>query len=540
VAETVGKLAYQLTVDNGQFTTGMQQAGQQIDKLSQQSQAGGSAIERAFGGVTGSVGKAFESFKGGGGVAGAIGSVVGDVKGLATEFIGLAGLGGTFATGFIAGFALLQNEADKTAKKISEIGKLAKVLGESTGNTQILQNVFGSVGFDEAGQTQILLRFFDKLGDLRKNLANGGGETGSVLRQIGLDPAAIAASSPEAAIEQIVVALGKVPNAYDRANASQALFGRAFVDVEPLIRRGGRAFQEARADLAAFGTDAATVAAATEANMINRELSRNFRREVSGPLGRAWEEVMVGISLATARGRRSVDQFGYDYVSTFAGRTIRRPGSPDGAALPQPVAFDAVAAAAAERTRKAGEAAAKLATNWERSAATIGMTTRQAEIYNAVADRAPAAEISRLRAADELFTRKERLLELEKEINGVLTASNSATFTFGAAIGRLNEAALNGALRSGAAQDQALASTFLGGRESFVNNGVAAGSVDAARIVADIETRRNNGQDDAQTRVLSVLEASREIAAQQLEESRQFAEALRNVPGLGVATVRGN
>lgn len=554
MAETVGNLAYKLTVDNGQFTSGMTQAGQQINTLSQQAKGGGSAIEQAFAGIGGSATKALDSFKSGG-ISGGIASLIGDVQGLGGSLAGIAGPWGVAAAGIAAGFTLIISAAGEASAKVNEINRLSKSLNESSENTQVLQRVFQNAGVEAEQSSTILLRFFDRIGDLRRSLreGQGGGETGKALRSLGLDPEAISRANPEAAIEQIVTALAQLPNAYDRASASQALFGRAFADIEPIVRRGAAAFQDARTQVANIGVGQQVLRLAEDTAAIDRNLRRFEGGTPWERIKRGWDDTLTGIANSWARFRLGVSEFNIDALNALGvtgdarrDELIRELRGQSATPSVQLSSLDRAGDAARERTRKADEAAGKLLETWRNTADTIGLSARQAAIVKAEQDGASEATLRELRARDAVLSRLERQAEICKEIQGVLNSSNAAIATFQIGLNRANEViGLRDGITSTAGQTAVIAGLFrtlersigLGGRESFANTGVTAGSIEEAKIIADLQTRQNNGN-DIQSRVLQVLEAARAIAEAQLEESRAIADALRNRPQLGIAPVR--
>ena len=521
----------------------MQQAGTQIDRLAQQSKTSGTAIERAFASIGGGVTNTFEAFRSGG-VSGAIASVTSGVGGLVSQFTQLAGIGGTFVTGFVAGFSAVAELADRTAKAIADVGKRAAAVGETSGNQQVLDRVFRNAGLDPEAVNTISQRFFAKLGELRQSLATGGtgGETGDVLRRIGLDPQAFSQLRPAEAIETLTEQLRQVPNAYDRAAAAQALFGRAMADLLPVINRGSRAFADARADVRQSGQNAELTAAALEAQGLNRQTSREDRYGLWTGITRTWDEFSTGLSLARARAARGRAEAVDAVIDLFGGVTVAERVRRDEAGArqaPPEIRFDAAAA----RTRAANEAAERVRNTWRQTAEAVGLTTRETEILRQQQAGASQDTVQQLRAADALLVNAEARVARERELRGVLTSNRTAYERFSESLVSLN---LNVNRFTGAEATRVLGASFrdleraigLGGRQDFAINGVNAGGVEAARILADREVRRNSGENDPQQRVIQVLEAAREIQAQQLEESRAIAEVLRNMPGFGIAPVR--
>jgi len=531
MAEKIGDLAYKLTVDNAQFSSGMADAGQKIDKLAKDASGSSSKIQAAFANIgTGAKG-VFDSFANGG-LTSAIGSATSAIEGFATTAVSSFGPVGIAAAGVVAGLAAIATQASITGKEIADIAKLANSLGESTQNVQVLQRVLGGAGLDDGSQRTLILRFFDRIGDLKATLSTGGGATGQVLRSIGLSPEAIGNAKPEAAFEAIAIALANVDDVYLRTSASQQLFGRSFVDLEPIIRRGAAAFADARIEVERTGRTEGLVRFAEGTAQLSRQTAREFGG-ITDSVKRFWDVSSAAIDRGLARAERGL------FIALEAAGLVARTANSGGDSSPvNAAAFDPIA----DRTNRASIAAASLAEKWREAWFTVGLTGRALEIYKAEQEGASEEQLAQLRTNDRILSNLERQVAVQRELTNAIQAGRSASEKFADQVAKINGATLAAGDRTAL-----LANTFRdlerslgGGGQNFAINGVSANSVESARITADLQTRRNNGAEDVQNRVLQVLQASQEIAAQTLAENRAIAEAVRNIPGFGIAPLRGN
>lgn len=528
MAETVGKLNLKLAVDGSEFGPGLQRESQNLERFGEKTATTAEKIKAGFAGVGRAGQDVFRGFASGG-PTGAIDALGGAVGGLGEKVAALAGPIGITVAAFTAGFLAINKLAEDTTKRLNDINRLSRLIGENGQSTQTLLNVFDTAGIDDAQGT--LLRFFDKLGELRQSLSegNGGGQTGDVLRRIGLDPNAIANASPTQAFEQIIIALHNVNNAYDRATASQAIFSRQFRDMAPIIDRGAAAFAGAQNRTQLAGASNATLAAAEEARRIERQLAESGLTSGTDAIGRMWDSFASRWQLGYQRFRRDLYQ--------ALGAEIRPPVQAQNQ-IAETFQFNA-AAAAAERTRMANQEATKLLDTWNRSLETAGMTTRQIELQKIEQSGASNTLIEQLRLRNRELELLEERNRREQQLRAIIQGNQGALSTFLDRLVALR-AAFNLPDRD---RTTVLAASFrdlerslgLGSQQSLALDGVGANTVEGARIIADRQARDRNGADNIQTRVLEVLLLSRELQQAQLRESQAIARALENIPQLLIA-----
>lgn len=425
MAERIGELAYKLTVDNGQFSAGMGQAGTQIDKLAGQSGKGGAAIQAAFANVGTSGTQVFQSLTSGGPAA-AIASLQGGVIGIGEAFTSALGPAGLIVGGLAAGLAALVTQAESTTKALQQIGRTARVLGESVRDTQVLLQVFSAGGFDPAEAQALLLKFQNKIGELRQN---PNAPIAHSLRNIGIDPTTIANAPLVESFGRINEALRNTANGFDRATAAREIFGRGSVELADIIARGANAVNVAQRDTDRYGASPETLARVEAL----RQKWKDFEAEnvsIAKTIGKAWDEAMVGISEgwlafnrltasslegmfhlnAIRRQAETLARIQRELEVAEAARAAAR-----AAATPE-----AIAAAIAARTRTANLEASALGDNWRRTAGEIGLSGRQLEIYRLAQKGATAQELDALHVQDRHLARIEAEVRLRQTMRDQL------------------------------------------------------------------------------------------------------------------------
>lgn len=529
MAENIGNLAYKLTVDNAGVSQGFNQSGQTLQRFSDQTRQQTAGMEQRFTGLGQIASGVFDGFKTGG-VQGAIGLASAGLGGLSSQLITLAGVGATFTAGIIAGLKLVVEQAVAANKEIANIGKTARGIGESNRNTQVLQQVLRSAGFeDAAAQQQFLLRFFDRLGDLQRNTT---GPTGQALTRLGLDPEKIKDLKPEAAFEQIILALNRVDNVYQRAALSQEIFGRQFADLEPIIRRGASVFAEARDRVGAAGASDFMIQQAQATQSALRTVERLDERH-GATWTQLWNHASTGLAAAWANYQVNLRQFGRDLGGALAGNTrttsilapVRGPNT----------ALLALSESAA-RTREADAAAATLVTNWRAIADNAGRTAREVEITNRQAAGASRAKLDELIAADRLATASERRLAAEQQVASLVASTATAYERFAESIETINLAVGGNRSRAQFAAFRDL-ERAVGNLNPSALTGVTAGTVEAAKLIAEAQTAARNGLSNPQDRVATILEQARQLSEAQLREMEEITRILRDRPELGLANL---
>jgi hypothetical protein len=178
-----------------------------------------------------------------------------------SKVVGLSAAIAAAATG--GGMALLVQSSYST---IDALAKTADKLGLTTDNLARLRYAadlagVGNEQFDKSLQKMVL------------NLADAAQGTGSArgaIAELGLDAAALASSTPDAAFRDIADAITKVPSATDRARLAYQLFGKEGVAMVNVLSQGKvgliAAGEEAdKLGLSISRVDAAKIEAANDA-----------------------------------------------------------------------------------------------------------------------------------------------------------------------------------------------------------------------------------------------------------------------------------
>jgi hypothetical protein len=525
MAEQIGSLAYKLTVDNGQFSTGMAQAGAQIDQLAQKSGQSSATIERAFAGAQSSA----SSFAGG---------VSGSVSQVASQFAGLGSSIAAFATGpigiaviaigsLVTALDKIEGAARNAVKQISDVGKFAKAFGESNEGVQVLQRVFKGAGFSEDDTQQVLQKFLSKIGELREGLASGkGSPVEDALKRIGLDPGAISKLGVEQALEQITRGLNQFGNRADSTRAANEIFGKSYLQLFDIIRRGSGAFDEARRNVAATGFSDADVEQAEKQKANIRRAQQN-RDILSGAWDRAWARTFAGTGFETGLMDGLVNWFVERHIAPPTSDAARGNRGPD-----QAVQFDVVA----DAIKKADVQASELLSTYEKQRDALSSLTEaqkelaELEYYGLVTE----ARADQIRSLEREIGLLEHRKQIEHEMRGLLNSNRTALEKFADLQFKITQSSI----------DQSDASRLLGsafrdiersigsGPGSFAIRGASAGSVEAANIIADFQVRGRLQEGGVQDRILNVLGLANEIAERNERELRSIGDALRGAPAV--------
>jgi hypothetical protein len=275
VADSVTTLAIKTVLDGQQLTQGLQKQEQDVKRFADGVKGHAGTLRGAF--ANADAGKLFDNLK-----AGNFGALASDAKGVVSKigesWAEAAGFPLRYATAAVSALAAVEAAARRESAQIVSHLRLGERIGSNLQDTGTILRAFSRAGIDDA--EGLLDRMFLKVGELRRDL---GGAQANLLRQIGLDPEQLVRESPAEGIQQIVGALSRLSNVYDRVSYSQAIFGKGFRDVQDLIRRGPEGIAFA-ADLERrFGPGEGTVAAA-------RGADSNWRR-VKDVGNEAWESI---------------------------------------------------------------------------------------------------------------------------------------------------------------------------------------------------------------------------------------------------------
>jgi hypothetical protein len=496
MAERIGDLAYKLSVENAGFTSGMTQAGGQIDRLAQQSQAAGSKIQGAFAGVGANAQNVFQSLTTGGPVA-ALESIKGGIAGLGSSLAAAAGPAGLFTAGLVAGLTAAFAQARSVSKEIVDIGRFANSIGATFRDTQILGRVFERAGLDRNEARVQIQRLFNRLDAVRDDPNAGIGEA---LQKIGLNPLAVAnavnSGQSLLAIREIFLALQNTDDLLTKNRVSAELFGRSFTDLSRIINNAGLAFRQAEEDIDRFGTRAETVANAQAAERIWRDIERT-RGSFYGIIETRFNEYLVNLNLQTAQLTQSTIRWAdsnrlaasavrgvIDAVAPLSGRTIEDMLGNDANAMTRLAATMRVIAPLGAAV---GDVINSIIGNGGNSVAAAGQQVAQ------VAERQAEAGQNQLRLQGELLIGLREEARIRQQITDQFN--------------RLRP-------------------------ESLALTGMDFNSLDNFKLLAGLQTRQNAGVDNPADRQVIILQAINDV----LELMRQDArEANANAPRLAPA-----
>lgn len=480
MADQISGLNYKLTVDPTQFTSGLATSTQNLQRFATDTQASAGRVGAAFSGIGSQVGSSFQALASGGPLA-AIGSLQSGIAGIGSSLLGAIGPAGLLAGALTAGFAAIAVSAQSAVKEINSINKLARVLGETGQNTQVLSRVFEQNGLGAEDAQRILLKFQNVLGEIR---ANPKAEVAKDFERIGLDPEILAQQNLRDALGDTLEALNRLGGGNQRANASQAIFGKGAIDLAEIISKGRAAIDIAQRSVERYGVTAGQLDLSRDIHEQQKELEQNGLN-VGALVSRAWDTVRLKISGAlTTLQYGAYDALGLiDHAGAAASQANRL------AARNGPVSATATLDATALSTRRADRDAESLLEKWTALQGEIGLSARQIEIVRLQERAVSDAQVQRLYAADALIVRREEEVARTKE-----------------------ELALRKQIYQQLRSQHDI---------SLAITGIDAGSIEAAKLTANIQTRINNGIGNPEQDQARSLAAVEDILARQLAATQE-------------------
>lgn len=200
-------------------------------------------------------------------------------------------------------------DLDHITDRLAGIYALSRTLGETTENTQITLRAFERGGLSDEDARRTAQRFFQRVGGARTSLEAGSADgTAHALNQIGLDARDLAGSGFSHASEQVITSLGKLDDKWRQNEISMQIFGKSYQELEELIRRSGTIFNDARKDIAAFGQTDDVINMAQETRLAWKTLSNDWQREVTGPIGAAWQQLYANLDNWNAKFFKDLDE----------------------------------------------------------------------------------------------------------------------------------------------------------------------------------------------------------------------------------------
>lgn len=542
MAENVGDLAVRLTLNSSDFERGVTTNASRLADFTRDAERASSrtndVVQRVSGGVTSAVAelKAGTVFD----------SATKQVEGFLGKLLGGPGAAGVFATAVIGAFGAVVSAARDRSREIAGIGKFADLLGDNTQGAQVASRVFERAGFDRDSARDTVLKFQSRIGQASLS----GGPVADSLSRLGLSASELSNMGTARALEEIAASLSQVQNRYERAALAENIFSRSFEQLEPVLRSGRRAFDNARRDVEAFGVDATTIRTARETESINRELDDRSRRR-TGLVSRLWDGAATGIASSWAQLRKTVAD-NVDDIGDFWGRFLGLQGDRPTRAIRrvEETADEAIAAAERAMARinpvSTGVTAdaEKLATQWRVAADNQDRSARQQQIIALGQAGVLEHRLQELRQLDEILTRQERRKQLEQEIQGLVRSGRTDYEQFVDTIRQIETARQEGNLgfRDSLEVDRTFGEQFLRLERAFARqagSGVLTGtrgdSLEAARLVAE-QIARNQGTEDPQERVRRVLAAANEQRERHIRETTELGEIIAR-SGLAVAVI---
>jgi hypothetical protein len=294
VPESVGTMALKLSVDSQGWSNGLRSASDEQTKFAGRTKTANEDMKAGAQGASEKITGFFDKVKSGG--SGAIFSELksglGDVVGQLGAGVGAAA---SFAGAIGAGLSLVVDKAREASREVNNLAKFGERIGANAQEAQVIRRTFELGGVADAEHT--ITRLAQHIGELRVDPTGG---VAQALERIHLDPQRVAGLPTREAIEEIVVALGRVPNVFDRANISQQLFGKSFQEVQELVRRGATVFAQAEREVASFGVDAETVRTAREAESEWRKFGETTGA-ITGKIKEGFSSIGVVLSLQLAQ-----------------------------------------------------------------------------------------------------------------------------------------------------------------------------------------------------------------------------------------------
>ncbi len=521
MADVIQGLNYRLAVDNTQFTTGIADSTKRLEQFATDTNRQAQQVQNSLGGVSQRAQNLFARLQSEGAEQG-LAAVQGHLGGMLSTLTASVGPVTLFASGFVAAFGAIVTAADKAAASVRNINSVARTLSTNTGDAQTLLKVFERGGIDQGGAQASLFRFQSHIGQLAED---PNAQIGKAFGRLGIDKDLIQQVSLRDALATTFEALKKHENAFERSRLAQEIFGRSAVDLAPLIARGGRAINEASREVERYGITAAAAAEAKHTDAFFRQFEQQNGR-VTQRVAAAWRDW-------TLQASHFVDNLDYAF-SVFTGRVnnqaILAPGLPN--LSPDP--FKDLSGQS-----EATVDAEKLLHSWRDLAATIGLTAREVAIFKAQQSQAAEQTVLELQHENAILTELEHANQAKKlieqwELLGKsigLTARQAQIFklaTDGLDLAAVRQLQRQDSLLAKLEEENKLRQQI---QASFSFVGIEAGSIEGAKLVADLQIRRNNGvenqrdQQEAQGR--EILET---LLRDLLTEQRTTNDYLRNAP----------
>lgn len=254
--ERVGRAVLEFSTDSRQFNTDVDKAGQKIVDLKKK--AGDTST--TFATLSGDLGKVSKGFSDLGGSVGPLGPALGKVQGaIAGVASGVTALGPAGAVAAV-GIAAVTAGALAAAAAVGAIGAVvvsavrsAADLGDEflnmsnkTGLSVEALSKFKFIAQQTDTEVDTIIKTVQKLG---QNLAAGSKETVAAIGAIGLSVADIRKMKPEEAFTTILTAIGKLPDAGQRAAAGAAIFGKQFREIAQLTQEDLKGLSQQAQDL---------------------------------------------------------------------------------------------------------------------------------------------------------------------------------------------------------------------------------------------------------------------------------------------------
>lgn len=279
MATRVGTLSTLITADPSGFSAGIRTAKDEALKFKKDTTEAAEEVKSSWAELPKLAGGLFDSLKGGnlGGIFSELKTyVVGTSEELGINKSAWAGWASSASTAIGATIGVgtaLVGKLREVTKELKDLDRFAKAIGVSTRDAQVLQAGFARAGLNRDESTGVINKLSEGLGELRNDPR---GQFGQTLRRLGLDPNQINAQGVRTNIEQIVQAVSRLDNAYDRNAAANRLFGKSYEQLIPLFSQGSRVFTEAAERVRTTGVDESTVRAGVDAERAWGRVGRTF------------------------------------------------------------------------------------------------------------------------------------------------------------------------------------------------------------------------------------------------------------------------
>lgn len=286
-----------------------------------------------------------------GGVRQAAGALGSEIGGLALQ------VGGAAAAAAGGLFLLAKSTAEAGDRAI----KTAQNLGVDVEALQELWYAAERSGASTADLDVSLRQMSVQLGQA----AAGTGEARRYIDQLGLSAERLAGMRPDEAFAELADAISRIPNASEKAAASQALFGRGAKKLGVLLDEGSegmaRLRKEARATGAVLGRKAAQDSATFNDRLLDLQLSmRGLKTTIGAALLPAFSDLFARLSAWLQNNQGRVQQL----AERFAAWST--------AAVPKVMEIVAALSRLAERAWHLLDATQQLVGGWDRLAIVFG------------------------------------------------------------------------------------------------------------------------------------------------------------------------